>query len=165
MKNIEWPKWSAIAEIVSSIAILFTLAYLAIQTQQNTRALYATTRQASADAEVEWLYRALDTPELLISPQVPQALQSEYDPSAVRQTALMFSALFRLRESLWLQYQNGSLDENVWVPYRDTLANILAGNELFEGFWRSANGTFAPGFQNAIDARIEELHKEESTSN
>ena len=39
MKSLDWTKWSAIAEIFSSVAILVTLIYLAIQTQQNTAAI------------------------------------------------------------------------------------------------------------------------------
>ncbi len=35
MHESNWSKWSSIAEIVSSIAIVITLFYLAVQTQQN----------------------------------------------------------------------------------------------------------------------------------
>ena len=51
MKRVEWGKWSAIAEILSALAILVTLGYLAIQTrylavqtEQNTAALVAGNR-------------------------------------------------------------------------------------------------------------------------
>jgi hypothetical protein len=35
MKKIDWTKWSAVAEILSAIAIVSTLAYLALQTEQS----------------------------------------------------------------------------------------------------------------------------------
>ena len=34
MKNVDWTKWSAVAEILSAIAIVLTLLYLADQTRQ-----------------------------------------------------------------------------------------------------------------------------------
>ena len=34
MKDVDWTKWSAIAEIFSAIAIVVTLLYLAVQTNQ-----------------------------------------------------------------------------------------------------------------------------------
>ncbi len=33
MIRIDWGKWSAVAEIVSSVAIVVTLAYLTVQTR------------------------------------------------------------------------------------------------------------------------------------
>ncbi|MEJ2089323.1 MAG: hypothetical protein P8Y69_12805 [Gammaproteobacteria bacterium] len=41
---MNWTKWSAISEIVSSVAILVTLVYLAIQVQQATVAVNAEAR-------------------------------------------------------------------------------------------------------------------------
>jgi hypothetical protein len=39
MRKIDWNLWTSIAEIVSSLAILSTLVYLAIQTEQNNELL------------------------------------------------------------------------------------------------------------------------------
>ena len=52
MKNIEWAKWASVAEIISSVAILVTLLYLAIQTQQNTDSINSQSRQSLADSAV-----------------------------------------------------------------------------------------------------------------
>ena len=57
-----WKNRSAIAELVSSIAILATLAYLAIQTQQNTQALQASVRQSMLTEDRELLYKQMDYP-------------------------------------------------------------------------------------------------------
>lgn len=45
---------AAIAEIVSSIAIVVTLGYLAVQTQQNTAAIVSNSRQQTLDAELDF---------------------------------------------------------------------------------------------------------------
>ena len=59
MKHVDWTKWSAVAEIVSSIAILVTLGYLAIQTSQNTQACI---RQSMLTDEREMLFKQMDYP-------------------------------------------------------------------------------------------------------
>ena len=50
--NINWSKWSAIAEIISSVAILVTLIYLSIQTHQNLVATQTNTRQTMISNDV-----------------------------------------------------------------------------------------------------------------
>lgn len=52
MNNLNWSKWASIAEILSSIVILVTLFYLAIQTQQNTNAINSQSRQSLAESAV-----------------------------------------------------------------------------------------------------------------
>ncbi len=52
---MNWTKLSAISEILSSVAILVTLIYLAIQTQQNADATQADTRQAILAADQQFL--------------------------------------------------------------------------------------------------------------
>ena len=52
MKNMNWTKWASIAEIISSVAILVTLLYLAIQTEQNTDAINSQSRQSLAEGAV-----------------------------------------------------------------------------------------------------------------
>ena len=55
MKKIDWTKWSAIAEVLSSVAIVATLLYLVIQTQQNAAAIQASSRQTMLMADWEVL--------------------------------------------------------------------------------------------------------------
>jgi hypothetical protein len=58
-------KLSAVAELVSSVAIVITLGYLAIQTQQNTVAMQATVRQAMLTDDRELLFRQIEYPLLV----------------------------------------------------------------------------------------------------
>ena len=45
-KKMDWVKWSAISEILSSVSILVTLFFLTMQFGLNTKATHATTRTA-----------------------------------------------------------------------------------------------------------------------
>jgi len=154
-------KASAIAEIVSSVAIVATLIYLGVETQQNTQALQVNVRQAAADAEVEWLYNLLNTPEVLIDVG-PAVLEGQYDARALAATGVLAASLFRLRENLWLQYRSGALDLELWGPYRDTLADIISSNEVMKAQWEGMRGFYASGFQVEIDGVMQQRRGSES---
>ena len=78
MNKIDWSRWSAISEIVSSAAILLTLVYLALQTQQlaiqnqqlvtqteqNTAAIEASSRQAYLNSDLQVLDGILAYPSV-----------------------------------------------------------------------------------------------------
>jgi hypothetical protein len=57
-------KLAAVAEIVSSIAIVVTLIYLAIQTHQNTAAIQGTLRQSMLTEDRKALYALIEHPSL-----------------------------------------------------------------------------------------------------
>ena len=113
-------KTAALAEIVSSVAILITLAYLAIQTSQTNAALTASSRQASMETEVSIILAILDHPEAATE-------LARRDENWPRRQAL--SALVRLREFSWYQYQNGVLDQTTWESYIAPTAVVFESPE------------------------------------
>lgn len=111
--TINWSKWSAIAEIISSIAILVTLIYLSIQTHQNLVATQANTRQTMITTDVETLKAAMDYSSSLNKMQNNKEL-SEDDRDKIEDWLIM---LVRTREYEWFQYKNGLLDKQAWEAY------------------------------------------------
>ena len=81
---MKWEKASAIAEIVSSVAVLVTLVYLAIQTKElaaqtevNTAAIIATSRMGALNADMQLMRMIADYPEARFSvhPAEPDQLR------------------------------------------------------------------------------------------
>ncbi len=110
---MNWTKASAVAEILSSVAILITLVYLVVEIQQNSEATQAETRQAILDSDQQYLEFYVDSPELHL-------LQFEADLSDEERIRLSFvlTTFVRMRENNWLQYENGTLDDVTWQAYR-----------------------------------------------
>ena len=133
MKEIDWNKWSSIAEIVSSIAILVTLVYLAIQTQQNTDAINAQSRQSLFDGGQEELPVWIQYPEL--STLIIDSTKEITLEQKVQLDGLLVLALGR-REFAWRQYQTGVLDEDSWIADRRIIA-LLLGSERTREWWHS----------------------------
>ena len=128
---MNWTKLSAMAEILSSVAILVTLVYLAIQTQQSADAIQANTRQAILDADQQFLIKVMEYPEIYTS-QFKPALPDE---EKVRLGAYLI-LFVRMRENNWLQYRNGVLDEVTWDSYRSSIVQVLS-DSTSRGWWQN----------------------------
>jgi len=145
-------KLSALAELVSSVAIVLTLGYLAVQTRQNTLAIQATVRQAMLTEDRELLFKQMEYP--FVSLRYPTEELTVEQQIQLDSWTLVF---FRARENHWLQYQNGVIDEATWVAYRQPLYNLLA-REYYRALWReySERGDFDLGFVEQVNEFLRE---------
>ena len=116
---MNWNRWSTVAEIVSSVAILVTLVYLAVETNQNTVAIQASSREGAIQAELQLLSSFMSSPELaeLFIKQEPLTYIEANELNAY------LVSFLRLRESTFRQYRAGVLDEETWVNLRSSITN------------------------------------------
>ena len=128
---MNWTKASAVAEILSSVAILITLVYLVVEIQQNAEATQAETRQAVLDSDQHYLEFYVDSPELMV-------LQYQSDLSDEERIRLSFVLVtfIRMRENNWLQYENGTLDDVTWQTYRLSLISQLSAPQS-RAWWQN----------------------------
>ena len=144
--NINWTKWSAIAEIISSFAILVTLVYLAVQTQQNTEAIQANSRQAVIEMDLQALNEVIADPDIWLDMTKPNLTDRE----AARLQSWLIT-MWRTREHQWLQYQNGVLDEKTWKSYLGGLTSIFFYPRT-RSFWNKISQTaFDKGFVQVVN--------------
>ena len=151
MKTMNWTKWASIAEIISSVAILVTLLYLAIQTEQNTDAINSQSRQSLAESAVF---------EQTIWMQYPQLSRFIVDSSIeltfeqkVQLDSMMLMSISR-REFAYRQYQAGVLDENVWNQEAEIIA-LLLGTERTRSWWNAIGKSgFEADFAKVVDLII-----------
>jgi hypothetical protein len=121
MKQIDWAKWSAVSEILSSIAIVITLGYLALQTQQNSAALLASTRHQMISSDLQVISDAIN------NPSISESMWKD-DLSIEEKAQLQFwlIELVRSREHQWFQFRDGLLDEMLWQSYLTGLSATLS---------------------------------------
>jgi hypothetical protein len=144
MNKVDWTKWSAIAEILSAIAILFTLGYLAIQTRylsiqtgQNTDAILAGQRQEAVQMELSYLRDSLEYPEVLVgSPafQIPD-IDDNYDEKTKIRRVQRAVILMRMRENSWFQYRSGVLDQATWDTYFNVFVGLVQRDPYVGAAW------------------------------
>ena len=152
MKNIDWVKWSSISEVISSIAILITLIYLAVQTQQNTESTNSQTRHQLFDAGLREFELWLRHPDLTL---VMASNDLEATPEQkIRLDYLLTLALVR-REFSLLQYNAGALDRNS-LNEELAIIPVLLGTERSRDWWRKVGrGGFSDEFVAIVDPLIE----------
>jgi len=120
--KLDIKRLAAIAEIISSVAIVVTLVYLTIETRQNTDALLANSRQTALSADLALLENSVNYPEL---GEVMFGLSPGLSDTDVRVRAHIISFL-RVREFLWSQYEAGLMDEAAWQSYMRPLESVLS---------------------------------------
>jgi len=136
---------SAWAELVSSVAIVATLAYLAVQTQQNTEALQASARQASLDTEIGLIMEIINDP-ILYDGELLELSDKSYTNDELIKISAYGVAFFRTRENYWLQYRSGALDRETWESYRSVLVDVIGRTERYRKVWSMFSNQFDPGF-------------------
>lgn len=128
---MNWEMLSAIGEILGSAAVLVTLIYLTVQTQQNTASIQANTRQAILDADQQFLIKIIENPEIFTSRFDPEL--SDEDKVRLGAYLIMF---VRIRENNWLQFRNGVLDEDTWDSYRKSIAPVIS-DPMSRRWWQN----------------------------
>ena len=132
-------KLSALAELVSAIAIVVTLGYLAVQTQQNTAAMQASVRQAMLSDDMALIRQLIEHP-MLFTERTGDAELTDEDLVRLHTNLLGF---IRSRENQWPQFQNGVIDERSWRTYQSAVPGVLS-SDFMRSWWRNrtARGEF-----------------------
>jgi hypothetical protein len=145
-------KIAAVAEIVSSVAIVITLAYLAIQTQQTNRALYASSRQATMMADVSMVSAFISNPGAWSNTSLPLA---ELDFVEREQVGNAVAGLLRVREFAWFQYRSGIMDEAAMRSYVAPLARWLRRGDA-GAIWAQVSQEMDPEFVEYVEQVLDE---------
>lgn len=152
-----WTKYSALAEILSSIAVLITLLFLVVQMRQNTEAINAqlgSNRVAARAAVFELAFKAVDY--RMASPRIGVNLYSNEALSLEEERELdgYIITFWAAREFVWFQYQDGSLDQSTF----DTMmadVSYLAIPRMQKWWDERAEAVFDPDFVAYINSRSE----------
>ncbi len=111
MASLNWQKWSAIAEILSSVAVLVTLVFLVLEIRQSSDAVRANTYQGMAAMTLEFNGLFLANPE--VSEFIVRTASEDYEleaHEAVRLRAFI-SAQYRYIDNTFFQYKIGTISE------------------------------------------------------
>lgn len=143
-------KLADLSEILSSIAIVVTLVYLAIEIRQNTNALYAQSRQSVLSAAQAELFVTVEHPELLLDVVQEEPLT----PAAQIRIGAWLAAAMRAREFSWLQYRDGTIDEVQWQT-EVLIIRWLLGTPRTRDWWQNT-GRFNtnPDFVEFVDQEM-----------
>lgn len=141
----------SIANLLSAIAVLATLVYLAVQVEQSNRLARSQSRQRMIEQTQQELYQWIDNPDLR------EAFLSSKVPSPETQSKMHFFLLsaMRQREWEWFQYKDGIINKDVYVAYHGVIALHL-GIPRTRKWWKTVGRMgFNPTFVHEVDAFLE----------
>ena len=148
---MNWTKWSSIAEILSSVAILVTLVFLTAQMRQNTVAVQASSLDGSLSGDLQLLENLIRDPALWFLQYKEELTEDESV-----QLYHYLAALVRIQERNWLLRRSGALDEAEYVSYQSGfLGTILAPNA--RQWWENTQSAFNAEFASDVNVLIDGL--------
>ena len=109
MAKLDLQKWSAIAEILSSVAVLATLVFLVFELRQNTDAIRANTYQEmnAVISDINGVFLA--NPEVSVFIARTASGDGDLDPHDAIRLRAFISSQYRHADNIYFQYQIGTI--------------------------------------------------------
>ena len=141
MKNKQLQKWARGAEIISAVAIVVTLGFLAYETRGNTNAIQAQTYQE--------LMRDLNARRLAVAGPEYSAIDEKWRKDGLesltyaetRQFRIFAGYLWGIYESAYFANERGILGPSEWARFQTAMCSRLQRDREF---WRSASKNIRP---------------------
>jgi hypothetical protein len=141
--------WS---QLISSIAVIGTLVYLAVEIRQNTAAQHAATRLAIGSETRAAFRTSIDHPDIVLSFMKLEPLRPE---ETVRLNAFLRTFMYQM-EYVWRQDNVGAAERDAWNHQAPALRAMLK-TKRSERWWQVAGRNyFEPSFVKAVDALLKD---------
>jgi len=138
-----------IRESVGLLLVVASLVFVGMEIRQSTAVARAQSRQFLTENHREWAYTLATNPEL------SDLFNDTWDPDDARTTEqrqasyLMF-ALMRHLENVFLQVNEGVIDESVFESYAWTDLTYFQ-SESFDAWWAANSSRFNESFRDAFE--------------
>ena len=141
--------WASIGSLVSSIAVLISLIYLALQVRQAERNQQASIRQAHATRVVD-IILASGEPSCAEALPKGAAVAAEITPVEFGQFTAIYGAFLASAEDTFLQHNEGLLSEAVFASFSESWRQTLAQPGV-RALWKLRRHAFEAGFTAFMD--------------
>ena len=158
---MNWEAIGAIGEVAGAIAVVATLLYLGRQIRISSKA-----QQTATQHNILEEFRASIT-ELIRDDRLSEAharfsTGQDLDKESRLRIQMFISNQFRIYEELFLAYQTGSVDDEMWESRCQTMRELYLRKELTRTWWRkSGNAIYSRSFVNPVNQMIVDLEASE----
>lgn len=155
-------EWSAIAEILSSIAVLATLVFFVIEIRQTNDAVRANTYQGMAAMTVDFNAQFFENPEVAEFIARTASAEHELTPGEAIRLRAMISAQYRMTDNIYFQYKVGTISKQRMESLLHPLVLNLRRRDRFRAEWENGADRLLldPGVVAYIDSKIYEVKNE-----
>ena len=99
------------------------------------------------------ILKVIDKPILYQGPPL-ELPNSNYTHQELIQIAAYNVAMFRTRESYWIQHRNGALDSEIWESYRSVLIHDIREEKQVRWVWDIFSDQFNPEFVKEVNSYL-----------
>jgi len=161
---LNWEAIGAIAELLGALGVIATLGYLAVQIRQNTRTIRTSTYQSALDSSNRVNELILANPHLERIFRLGRLDLSQLTDEERPQFRMLIAQFLSVHETMFLQYERGTLDEDFWRSRLAGLRSLLTQPGIHEalapGHRRRRQGRGRSGrvdaFMELVDSILEE---------
>jgi hypothetical protein len=143
-----------IAEVVSAIAVVVSLLYLAVQIRHSSLINEATTRTHLTELSQNILYNGTDHAEIFAKANAGESLT---DAERIKIT-FFYRAAFRGFENYVYQRNLGLFDEREWKGISTAIGETMLKSYVQEE-WRAVRQHYSEALQAMLDPLVRELEK------
>lgn len=151
---MNWEATSAVAEVIGVIAVVVSLAYLAVQIRQNTKVAKAATRQAIAESTEKLgddLINNRDMAEIFVKHMSGRKL------SPVENLRLQARCYRDMQhwENIHYQFNEGLVSRDQWLGFRKNLVTLLT-IDAYRDYWQHEASHYSDAFQTEIASILDQ---------
>ena len=148
-------KWRIVVEAIGIVAIVSSLALVAVELQQNTEMMRSQTRATVTEHQLTYL-QEMSYPAKMDLVLKYMTGEASFPPPEPSLDAAIFNILtimrFRSWENEYYQYQQGLFEEEEFLPRMNTWRSNLS-NQATRELWQSFDdSSYAPDFVDIIYA-------------
>ena len=148
-------RFRTIGELLAGVAVVASLVFVGMELRQNTAAVRAQTRQGLAERNGDFITSISENPELA------RAFDLRWEPDGISrpgvlthtdsvQARLAMAGLLRSVENVYLQFNEGVIDETVLESYAFR-QNPVFGTPQFLEYWVAVRDRFDARFVAAFE--------------
>ncbi len=162
---MNWEAIGAVGEVVGALAVVLTLAYLAVQIRQNTNLSKADALQRSTDQYTKLLLDIGSNPELRATwVRISNGGRlNELDSEGQFLVEVVLRALFNTASKDFAQTELGIATTEYWYQVRDYLQIHMLPSPLVNDWWQSSvipANSYEKEFRNWVSNELKEIHDE-----
>jgi len=148
---MNWNAVGAVAELLGAVAVVASLAYLAVQIRQNTRAVRGAMYDSMARTNMDWLGPLVSDPQLAETFERAVDRWDGLGADDQRRINYLFIQLFRFWENVYYQSRQGTLEPRLWESWRHVMLSYFSRPGT-RSWWRLRRGAFSEEFRRFLES-------------
>jgi hypothetical protein len=136
---------------LANVGVIAGIVFLGYELRQNTvatRMMAAESHLTAANRPNELVVENREFAELIAGANAGD----ELSPVDVMQLNSLYAIRMRGWQSAFLQYESGTLDEELLRGYDQTVKDLVSGNDLFREFWQESTDRYSHGFVDHVQS-------------